>query len=144
MFKKTFVGALIAAGSLVAMLPGTATAQTGVIVQTAPPPPIHEVVPAPRSGYIWAPGHYQWRGDQYVWMRGHWMPERYGYAYREPRWVQRGNSEWYLIGGDWVRRDDRYGYDERRHSRRFGPYGDRDGDGVQNRFDRFPNNPNRS
>jgi hypothetical protein len=78
------------------------------------------------------------------------MPERYGYQYREPRWVQRGNGEWYLAGGDWVRRGDhRYGYDdrrydERRYGGRFGPYGDRDGEGVPNRYDRFPDDPNRS
>jgi hypothetical protein len=30
-----------------------------------------------------------------------------------------------------------------RHDRRFGPYGDRDHDGVPNRFDRAPANPYR-
>jgi hypothetical protein len=148
MFKKSLLGAMLVAGSLIGALPMAANAQYSATVRIAPPPPLHEVVPEPRSGFIWAPGHYEWRGDQYVWMRGHWMPQRYGYEYREPRWVQRGNGEWYLVGGDWVQRDDyaqnrRYGY-ERRHRHLNGPYGDRDGDGVLNRYDRFPNDPDRS
>jgi hypothetical protein len=145
MFKKTLFAAIVAAGSLMGAMPA-ANAQYSATIQVAPPPPLHEVAPQPRSGFVWTPGHHEWRGDRYVWMRGHWMPERYGYEYREPRWIQRGNGEWFLAGGDWVRRDDRrhgynerrYGddrrYDEERHSRRFGPYGDRDGDGVPNRY----------
>jgi hypothetical protein len=47
-----------------------------------------------------------------------------------------------------VRHDDdaqgrRDGYEARR-GHRHGPYGDLDGDGVLNRYDRFPNDPSRS
>jgi hypothetical protein len=142
MFKKSSIAATVLAGSLAAMMPLGASAQYSAVIQIAPPPPIHEVVPGPRQGYVWAPGHHEWRGDRYVWVRGHWMPERYGYEYRAPHWVQRGNGEWYMVGGNWERhhgyrdRDDRYG-----ESR---PNGDRDRDGVINRYDRHPNDPNRS
>jgi hypothetical protein len=108
------------------------------------------MVPTPRDGFVWAPGHYEWRHGQYVWLRGHWMRDRQGYAYNEPRWVQRPNGEWVFIGERWERRHDRY-------ADRRGPYGDRDRDGVANRYDRdrdgdgvpnhrdaYPNNPNRS
>jgi hypothetical protein len=137
MQRKTLIAATFAAGL---MGFGAAHAQYTTIVQVAPPAPRYEVVPQQtRPGHVWAPGHYEWRGREYVWIEGSWMTARNGYEYREPRWVQRGNGEWVMIGGNWERghhRGDRYGEN--------GPRGDRDGDGVQNRFDRFPNNPRRS
>src|SRR4051812_45827872 len=98
---KTLLGAAMVAGL---MGVGAAQAQYSAIVSTAPPAPRHEVVPAPRSGMVWAPGHYEWRGGEYAWVEGHWMRERSGYEYREPHWVQRGNGEWVLVGGNWERR----------------------------------------
>jgi hypothetical protein len=56
-------------------------------------------------------------------MRGSWMRERRGYRYNQPIWVER-NGRWFMERGHWRR-------------------GDRDGDGVPNRQDRAPNNPNR-
>lgn len=172
MSKKTLLGAFLAAASLAGALPTTANAQYTAVVRVAPPAPLHEVVPAPRPGQVWAPGHHEWRGNQYVWVRGHWIADRRGYEYREPRWVQRGNGQWHMVGGNWERRGpygdrDRDGianrYDRHehgrgdRHARRFGPFGDldrdgiinrddrdRDGDGVRNRRDRYPNDFRRS
>jgi hypothetical protein len=121
MFKKTLLGAVIAAGSLIGLLPTAANAQYTAIVSVAPPSPLNEAVPPPRQGYVWAPGHHEWRGNQHVWVPGHWLKAREGYDYREPRWVQRGDGSWHLVGNTWERR---------------GPYGDRDRDGVANRYDR--------
>ena len=65
-----------------------------------------------------------------------------GYTYEPRRWVQRGNGEWMMVGGDWRRgpNGDRDGDGiANRHdpdNRRFGPYGDLDRDGIQNRHDR--------
>ncbi|MEO8652887.1 MAG: hypothetical protein ABI409_02060 [Ramlibacter sp.] len=115
------MGAIVAASSLMTLMPTAANAQYTAVVRTEPPPAVQEAVPAPRPGYVWAPGHQEWRGDRYVWVRGHWLAERAGYAYREPRWVQRGNGEWYMVGNSWERR---------------GPNGDRDHDGIANRHDR--------
>lgn len=167
MFRKTLAGALVAAGSIITMLPQAANAQYTAIVQVAPPAPLHEVAPPMRHGYVWAPGHHEWRGNQYVWVQGHWLAERPGYDFREPRWVQRGNGEWRFVGNTWERRGpygdrDRDGIPNRydadsRQARRFGPYGDldrdgtmnkddrdRDGDGVRNGRDRFPDDHRRS
>ena len=116
--NKPLLGALVAASLM--GFGAAAQAQYSAIVSVAPPAPRVEVVPAPRSGWVWAPGHWQWQGNQYVWVEGHWLRERAGYEYREPRWVQRRNGEWILVGGDWEPR---------------GPYGDRDRDGVANRYD---------
>ncbi len=117
MFKQTLLGAVVAAGSLISLVPTAANAQYTAIVATAPPPPLQEAIPADRPGYVWSPGHYQWRGNQYVWVRGHWLVDRAGYEYQEPRWVQRGNGEWVLVGGDWI---------PERHARNNGRYGDPD------------------
>jgi hypothetical protein len=145
------------AATMAAMLMGfgvAAQAQYTAIVSVAPPAPRHEVVPGPRAGWVWAPGHYVWRGNEYSWVEGSWMRERNGYEYREPRWVQRGNGEWQLVGGNWEQREARR---EARRMERNDPNGDidrdgvanqydrdRDGDGIRNNRDRFPDNPRRS
>lgn len=139
MRNKTILGAALAA---MLMGLGATAAQAQVYVEIAPPAPRHEVVPAARPGYVWANGHYEWRGNQYVWVPGHWITARSGYEFREPRWVQRGNGQWYMVGGNW----ERGAYGDRDHdgvpnrydrdNRRFGPYGDLDRDGIQNQHDR--------
>ena len=140
MRNKTTLAAVLAASLM--GLGAAAHAQYNAIVSVAPPEPrVVEVVPAPRHGHVWAAGHYEWRGGQYAWVDGHWLGARNGYEYREPRWVQRGNGEWAMVGGNWERggRGDR-DHDGVRNSRD----GDRDGDGVRNSRDRYPNDPRRS
>lgn len=102
-------------------VPSVAQAQPAIIVQTAPPAPRFERVPAPRRGYVWTAGHWEWRGNRHVWAPGVWVRSRPGYAYRQPEWRQDGDR-WEMRRGGW----------------------DRDGDGVPNRMDRRPNNPNRN
>ena len=109
-------------------------APAAIAVQyTAPPAPLYEVVPAPRPGMVWVPGHWEWRGHRHVWMAGYWLQARPGYRYREPLWVERG-GRWYLQPGGWDRDGD--GIPNRYDK-------DRDGDGVPNRYDRRPDNPRR-
>jgi hypothetical protein len=117
MFRKS----LLAAAAAASLLGFGSAAYAQVYVQVAPPAMRAEVAPAPRAGSVWVPGHYEWRNNDYVWISGYWVAERPGYAYVEPRWVQRANGQWYMVGNNWERR---------------GPNGDRDGDGVANRYDR--------
>lgn len=156
MRNKTLLGAAFAAALMGFGV--AAQAQYTAIVSAAPPPARTEVVPAPRAGWVWAPGHYVRRGNEYVWTEGHWMRERVGYEYREPRWVQRGDGSWILVGNSWEERQARR--EERREERRearmqpgadFDRDGianrhdrDIDGDGVRNGRDRSPYNPRRS
>lgn len=141
---------LLAATCAVALMGfgAAAQAQYAAVVSVAPPPPRHEIIPGPRAGFVWAPGHYEWRHGEYVWMQGHWLPERVGYEYREPRWVQRGNGDWVLVGGNWEHRMEREHARrerwERRHERQVARDRDWDGDGVPDRLDRFPHNRHRS
>jgi hypothetical protein len=100
---------------------------TVVIVRQAPPAPRHEVAPRARHGHVWVPGYWSWTGNRYVWSRGHWERTRSGYVYHRPEW-QQGDDGWRMNRGGWRRGDrDR----------------DRDHDGVPNRDDARPNNPNR-
>lgn len=148
MLKHTVFTALAAAAvstsALVipAMLtPAAAQASLNVVIGTPPPAPIYEVVPAPRAGYVWAPGYYRWESGRHVWTAGHWMPERVGYRWVPDRW-DHGPKGWYHVAGRWDRNGngvpDRY--EHRADSR---PMGDRDHDGVPNAYDSHPNNPYR-
>ncbi|MEP7139484.1 MAG: YXWGXW repeat-containing protein [Caldimonas sp.] len=119
-FKRLAVIAA-ATASLAVLAPVTQAAD--VFVRIAPPAPRTEVVPAARRGYVWTPGYWNWNGRRYVWSRGVWARERRGYVYNAPVWEQDG-SRWRLRRGAWGR-------------------GDRDHDGIPNRFDNHPNNPRR-
>jgi hypothetical protein len=144
MFKrKALLGAI--ALSSIGFMPLPSSAQ--VYVEVAPPPPRHEVIPAHRAGYVWQPGYWDMRGHRHVWVRGYWVKERPGMYWHPSRWVER-DGRYYLEKGRWDR--------ERYASRGGNGMGDRDRDGVPNRYDRDrdndgvpnryddkPNNPNR-
>jgi hypothetical protein len=128
--------------------PITSVAAVDIQLNFGPPSVRYEVVPAPRRGYVWAPGYWDWRGHHHVWVSGSWVRERPGYAYQPNRWIER-DGRWNLERGRWDhargRDSDHDGIPDRRDPT---PYGvsrssDRDGDGVPNRFDRQPNNPYR-
>ena len=148
MNRKTLIAATLAAGALLglgtaaqatpAVVAGTTYGNT-VYVQPAPPAPMYEAVPQARAGYIWAPGHHEWRGDRYEWTTGRWLETRQGYAWQDSRWQQRPDGSWFLSGGQWVQAD-AHPRDERRWAYR---NRDRDGDGVPNRYDAYPDNPRR-
>ncbi|MES2758079.1 MAG: YXWGXW repeat-containing protein [Pseudomonadota bacterium] len=101
-----------------------------IVVRTAPPAPRHERVPQARRGHAWVPGYWNWTGRRHVWTAGHWERVRKGYVYQQPQW-QQGDGGWRLQRGGWQR-------GERADGR-----SDRDRDGVPNRYDARPNNPNR-
>ena len=127
--KKVLASALFVAtaiGTVAMPLPSQAARRVDVYVNTAPPAPRDERMPGARRGYVWAPGYWNWRGNRHVWTRGSWVRERPGYAYRPHNWVER-DGRWHLERGRWDRGRGR----------------DRDGDGVPDRRDAHPNNPNR-
>jgi hypothetical protein len=123
MFKKILMAAMVAASF--AGVTTVATARS-VVITVAPPEVRQEAVPAPRRGYAWAPGHWEWRNSRHQWVSGTWIRERRGYTYEPARWEQ-DNGHWNMRHGRWNR-----------------TARDRDGDGVPNRMDRAPNNPNRN
>ena len=122
-FRKTLLVALCAAsiGGLAA--PMTASAEVQIYLTTAPPALRYEAVPAPRVGYVWAPGYWNARNNRHYWQAGHWEKNRKGYHYNQSTWTQH-DHRWQLERGHWNK-------------------GDRDGDGVPNSMDRAPDNPTR-
>ena len=100
-FKKRLV--LSALLLSVAATPAVAIAAVDVVVNVAPPAPRVEVVPAPRTGYVWAPGHWAWRKGTHVWVNGHWVAARKGYNWVPAHWVERPNGRWAFVDGHWAR-----------------------------------------
>ena len=136
--RKLLLGTIVAS-TLAAVAP-TAHAAVEVYVNTPPPAARYEVVPAARSGYVWAPGYWNWRNNRHVWVKGGWQRNRTGYYYHPNRWLER-DGKWYNERSRWDRNRpmgdrDRDGVPNARDR-------DRDGDGVPNRVDSRPDNPNR-
>lgn len=148
MNRKTSLAAGVAALSLLG-LAGTVQAVPAVVapspqvivMQAAPPPPIAEAVPAPRAGFAWAPGHYEFRDGRYVWHTGSWIQDRPGWTWQEARWLQRPDGSWVLAGGHWAQGHAIASFDPSRHR---GANGDFDGDGVRNWDDRYSSDPYRN
>jgi hypothetical protein len=136
--KKLLIAAILATsiGSLAA--PAMAATEI-IVVRKAPPAPRHEVVPAARHGYVWAPGYWNWNGHRYAWVKGKYVKARAGYHWSAPSWQER-DGRWQFNRGAWQRGDrDRDGVPNRFDR-------DRDNDGVPNRYDRDRDNdgvPNR-
>lgn len=124
LFSHRLAAACLALAGLAGGLATTpALAESNIGLRGAPPPPRYEVVPAPRHGQVWVPGHWERRGGRQVWLNGHWIAARPGYRYNPPVWVQH-DGRWDMRPGHWRR-------------------GDADGDGVPNRADRRPHDPYR-
>ena len=115
--KKLVLGSVAAVVLAGSALVAEARSSVDFYVNVAPPAPRYEVVPAPRAGYVWAPGYWDWRADRYYWVRGSWSRPRHGYYYEPVRWVHR-DGRYYRNGG----------------------WRDSDRDGVPNRYDRAPYN----
>jgi len=138
------LGAVVA--SALSAIPVVASA--AIYVDVAPPDPRVEVVPAPRTGFVWAPGYYTYRNGHYVWLKGHWERERHGQYWHPGHWVEQ-NGRWTFVTPGWHR--ERFAYNGRGYAMGDRDHDgvpnkfdrDRDGDGVPNRLDRAPDNPYR-
>jgi len=111
--RKLIPASLVAAALGGMAIPAAARTNVDFFVNIGPPPVYHEVLPAPRAGFVWVPGYWDWRYGRHYWVGGHWMRHRPGYYYEPVRW---------------------------RHYRS-GGWRDSDRDGVPNRYDRAPYDP---
>ena len=117
--RKLILGSLVVATLAGMSLPAAARSSVEFSVNFAPPVAPVEYVPAPRAGYVWVPGYYDWRYSRYNWVKGHWERHRPGHHYEPARWDYR-NGKYHYRAARWR---------------------DADGDGVPNRYDSAPNNP---
>ena len=144
MLKRTVFTALAAAAvSMSALIVPTMlkpAAAQGIhfVIGTPPPAPVYEVVPAPRAGYVWAPGYYRWEGRRHVWTPGRWLAQRVGYRWVPDRW-EHGPNGWYYVAGRWDGNGN--GVPDRYEHRAASHWTDWDRDGVRNRYDARPANP---
>src|SRR5260370_24614651 len=94
MSKAILIALCLNAGAL-----GTsAFAGAGVDADAAPPPAREERAPAPRDGYVWAPGYWDWNGHAYSWVSGHHIFERRGSHWVPDRWDQVGSHSKRVYG----------------------------------------------
>jgi hypothetical protein len=77
-------------------------AVAAVDIDVRPPPDRVVVVPAPRAGYVWAPGYWRWNGRSHVWVDGRWVRERRGSHWVPAHWEER-NGHWHFEDGHWAR-----------------------------------------
>ena len=87
---------LIALGPVA--MPALAEINININLGVAPPAPRYEVVPAPRSGYVWAPGYWRWEDPRHVWAQGHWIDARPGSYWVADRWDARDGRHYYEPG----------------------------------------------
>ena len=100
--KKALLMTLCLAGSaVVAPMLAMAGVGIGVDIDLAPPAQRVEVVPAPRPGYVWAPGYWEYRDHAHVWVPGRWELRPRAHA----RWVsghwRHTRHGWYWVEGHW-------------------------------------------
>jgi WXXGXW repeat (2 copies) len=76
------------------------TVYAGSDADVAPPPAREERAPAPRDGYVWASGHWDWNGHAYSWVSGRYIYEHRGAHWVADRWDQVG-SHWQRVAGHW-------------------------------------------
>jgi hypothetical protein len=100
--KRTLtLATLITLGAAAWMpLPSMAETSFSLVINSAPPPPRFESAPAPRRGYVWAPGYWNWDGGRHVWLAGHWETVRDGYQYQSGEWIREGGG-YRLRAGGW-------------------------------------------
>ncbi len=98
LMRKLLLGSMVAF-TLGAALPAAAHTNVDLYLNFGPPPARVEYVPAPRVGFVWVPGVWEWRHHRHVWMAGHWVRARPGYYYAPARWVPYGHRWGYYRGG---------------------------------------------
>ncbi len=103
---KPIVLSLFLAGGLCACAtsapPRYVSSRAGVEVVVRPPAPKVVIVPAARSGYVWAPGYWRWNGRDHVWVEGQYLRERRGERWVPAHWEERGDH-WRFEEGHWER-----------------------------------------
>jgi hypothetical protein len=99
--KAILIAMSVNAGAIgTSIVAPVACAGTGLDAAASPPPAREERAPAPRDGYVWAPGYWDWNGHAYSWVPGRFIFERRGAHWIPDRWDQVG-SHWERVNGHW-------------------------------------------
>jgi hypothetical protein len=82
---------------------GVTVTTTDPMYPTAAPPPVRTESYAPRAGFVWISGRWDWNNGQWVWVPGHWERARAAEVWIPGRWQLQGNY-YVWIEGRWSRR----------------------------------------
>jgi hypothetical protein len=99
-FVRNLALAMGVAAATAGVTPAFARDDVSFSLHVGPPPPRVEVVPAPRSGYVWAPGYWNWNGHKHVWVKGHYMRGHHNAHWVPDRWDHH-DGRWRLEHGHW-------------------------------------------
>ena len=97
---RNTVGSIALATGLLGVATLGVAAPVEIEIRTAPPPDRVEVVPAPRTGFVYEPGHYVYDGEKYLWQEGKFFQEREGQRYVPHAFEKRGDL-YYFRPGYW-------------------------------------------
>jgi len=100
--RKMLMGSAVAAAFALSSAASHAASNFSLSVNVGPPAPIYEVAPAPRPGYVWAQGYWDYNHGKHVWHKGYWERERHGERWAQAQWQER-DGRWYLNRGHWER-----------------------------------------
>jgi len=86
--------------------PQTLDPNPGLIVETTPPPPVNEVIPAQKPAdptSIWIPGYWSWDEDEnhYIWISGIWRIPPPGEVWVSGYWSDLGDGRFQWVQGFW-------------------------------------------
>jgi hypothetical protein len=93
------LGLILGAGFAALMASANVNA-ADIVSDVAPPALRAERAPAPRDGFVWAPGHWELRRHDYVWVGGTWIADRRGAHWTPDHWEQTG-EQWRFVPGRW-------------------------------------------
>ena len=96
--RVLFAGIFLAAGA--SAMPAVAASPSEIINRTPPPPERIEAAPAPKKGFAWSPGFWEWRGTGYKWTPGEWIKEKRGHQWQPYRWEER-EGRYHFVHGAW-------------------------------------------
>ena len=97
--RRVMITSFCLAAAAMAAPTVAAAAEGDSNIDTAPPPARVERA-APRDGYVWAPGYWDWNGRAYPWVSGSYIYDRRGAHWVADRWEQVG-SHWQHMRGHW-------------------------------------------
>jgi hypothetical protein len=98
--RKLIVAGMVAAALAGVSIPAAARSNVDLFVNIGPPPPVVEVVAAPRVGFVWVPGFWEWRHGRHIWVGGHYIRHRHGFVYEPARWIER-DGRWGYVRPGW-------------------------------------------
>jgi hypothetical protein len=103
LLRKSLAAAVAALG--LAAIPAMSQEYLFTEIDAAPPAMKSQTMPSSRAGYAYVPGYWDYRNSQYAWVDGRFEPERQGYVYMTPRYVER-NGRWRMYAGRWATNDE--------------------------------------